>query len=419
MKTTNKTSPMFAAALSLLVTFGFAHGAIAQPTPGIADKEAPMTVTGELTVLQADDFVNHRSEMIYLLQDVAQGKTFYLRFGQTPPDDLQTGDKVTVHGIGKGNEIAVAANGQDVQTLSVAQAAVSGPQRTIVILLNFLDASLECTPEAVNDLVFQNATSVNTLYQETSYGNVSFSGDVAGPFTINYFSTGACDNDGWAAAGDAAATAAGFNLSQYTHRVYAFPAKNACTWAGLGTIGGNPSRAWIVYCGLLDIYAHELGHNLTMQHSSTSGCEYCDVSDFMGYSGIGPRQVNAAHKEQMGWLPADKIVVATANMTVNIAPLELYPGATTLPQALKIKRPLPSKGYYYFSYRERLGFDSNLGTDYADKANVHSYTGYGNTYFLGSLLNGQAFIDTSKKGGFTVTQLAATPDYVTLRVTFR
>ncbi|HYV26647.1 MAG TPA: hypothetical protein VFA77_03880 [Candidatus Eisenbacteria bacterium] len=414
-----KINHLLGAVLSLLVTFGLTHSTSAQPAPRIAaDDEAPVTVTGDLTVLQADDFVNHRSEMIYSLKDAA-GKTFHLRFDQTPLENLQTGDRVTVHGIGKGNEIAVAANGQGVETHSVAQAAVTGAQSTIVILLNFLDAPLECTPQAVNDLMFRNPTSVNTLYQETSYGNVSFAGVVVGPYTINYSSTGACDNDGWAAAGDAAATAAGYNLSQYTRRVYAFPANNTCTWAGLGTIGGNPSRAWIVYCGLLDIYAHELGHNLGMQHSSTPGCEYCDISDVMGYSGIGPRQVNAPHKVQMGWLPASKIVTATANMTVTIAPLELYPGATSLPQALKIKRPLPAKGDYYFSYRERIGFDSSLGSDYADKANVHTLNLTQNTYFLGSLVNGQSFTDTSKKNGFTVTQLAVTPDYVTLQVIFR
>ena len=80
---------------------------------------------------------------------------------------------------------------------------------------------------------------------------------------------------------------------------------------------------------------------------------------------------------------------------------------------------MPAKGDYYFSYRERIGFDSSLGSDYADKANVHTLNLTQNTYFLGSLVNGQSFTDTSKKNGFTVTQLAVTPDYVTLQVIFR
>src|SRR5262249_43964477 len=148
----------------------------------------------------------------------------------------------------------------------------------------------ECTQPSVAGLMFQNSSSVNTVYQETSYGNVSFSGLVVGPYTINYSTNGTCDYSGWASAGETAATGAGVNLSGYNHRVYVFPKKNPCGWAGLGTIGGNPGQAWIAYCDLIDVYMHELGHNLTMHHASTPGCEYCDVSDFMGYGGVGIRQ---------------------------------------------------------------------------------------------------------------------------------
>ena len=45
-------------------------------------------------------------------------------------------------------------------------------------------------------------------------------------------------------AAQAAATAHGVNLSNYTRLVYAFP-QNACTWWGLGSVGGQPSQAWI------------------------------------------------------------------------------------------------------------------------------------------------------------------------------
>src|SRR5688572_8454462 len=94
------------AVLSLLVTFALTQSAAAQPGPRIAapavdTKEVPMTVTGDLTVLAADDFVNHRSETFYSLQDATQGRTFHLRFDHTPPNDLQTGDRVTVRGMGK------------------------------------------------------------------------------------------------------------------------------------------------------------------------------------------------------------------------------------------------------------------------------------------------------------------------------
>jgi len=98
-------------------------------TPAFAHEgdpdEVPMTVLGDLTVLQVDDFANHRSEIKYLLQDSIMGKTFYLRFDKMPAVKLQTGMKVRVHGVGKGNQITVAANGNNVETLSVAAASLT------------------------------------------------------------------------------------------------------------------------------------------------------------------------------------------------------------------------------------------------------------------------------------------------------
>ena len=49
-------------------------------------------------------------------------------------------------------------------------------------------------------------SSVNGLYQDTSFGNVSFAGDVFGPYSINYGSSGSCDYNGYASALEAAAT---------------------------------------------------------------------------------------------------------------------------------------------------------------------------------------------------------------------
>src|SRR6185436_1655820 len=133
----------------LLITLGGLTPAFAHD--GEHD-EVPMIVTGELTVLQADDFANHRSQITYLLEDSTLGKSFYLRFDKLPEARLQTGLKVKVHGVGKGNEITVSANGNNVEVLSVEPALVSGTQNTLVILLNFLDAQMECTASYVNGL---------------------------------------------------------------------------------------------------------------------------------------------------------------------------------------------------------------------------------------------------------------------------
>jgi prepilin-type processing-associated H-X9-DG protein len=385
--------------------------------------EPNATVTGEIEIVQADDFENGRSERFYWLREKHSEKTFRLRFREKPPQ-LRSGSTVRVRGRVKEGQIEVEGDGQAVQTIAEAEASttVSGEQKTIVIAVNFLDAWLPCSVEEIDRLMFTNDFSVSGLYEEMSYGNVWFSGDVVGPFTIEYSSYGSCNYFGWAAAAEAAAAAEGVDLSVYPRRVYVLP--RGCGWAGLATVGGNPSRSWIARCDMADVYAHELGHNLRMRHAATDfdndgqlDCEYCDTSDVMGYSGYGLRQVNAPHKEQMGWLPPEKVVTATNTATVSLAPLEIFPQDTALPQVLKVPKPNTGE-FYYFSYRRPLGYDAILGSYYTDRVSVHRYRGSGSvrTYLLAVLSDGGTFED--EVNGFSVRQIAHNDRFATVQVWF-
>jgi Metallo-peptidase family M12 len=89
---------------------------------------------------------------------------------------------------------------------------------------------------------------------------------------------------------DQAAADAGVNLSAYGRRLYGFPKTTACAWWGLGSVGGNPSRAWINGDYQLMVVGHELGHSFGAYHSHNSSCdangctngEYGDDRDIMG-----------------------------------------------------------------------------------------------------------------------------------------
>jgi len=394
-------------------------------SPLVDDSEdgTPVTVTGVLTILHADDFVNKRGKFFYHLKEKKTNKTFNLRFAKKAPPGLSTGAIVTVRGKAKGQEIFLAldqSGGESIQTVLPAIAAVAGEQKTIVMVVNFLDASVSCSVDAVQDLMFTDPydKSIDDLYQETSIGNVWFSGNIVGPFTINYRSAGTCDHHAWAAAAEAAAQSDGLNLGVYDRKVYVLPKENPCSWAGLATLGGSPSQAWIFLCDAADVYGHEIGHNLGMNHAATPNFDYGDVSDIMGLSGYGLRRVNAPHHEQMGWFSPDHVLTITAGGIYDLAPLEVDPSNALDPQILKIAKPDTGE-YYYLSYRQQLGFDATLNTYYLDGLNVHRYKGDASasrTYFLDVLADGESFVDSAN--GITVTQMSHNNDYLTLQVEF-
>jgi hypothetical protein len=196
---------------------------------------------------------------------------------------------------------------------------------------------------------------------------------VAGWFTIAELST-ACNYTNIASQARSAAAAAGFTLSNYNRYIYMFP-QNACGWWGLGTVGGNPSQAWINGSLALMVVGHELGHNHGLYHSHSLDCgsvvlgsscatsEYGDTLDIMGGSAL---HFNAFQKEHLGWLnygSSPPIATATFNSTYTLDPLE---SLGTNPKALKIQQATNSSGqktWFYLEYRRPLGFDSSLSSN--------------------------------------------------------
>jgi len=288
------------------------------------DHARPAVVRGVLDVLQEDDFAKGLTRRVHTLVEEVTGTTYTLRFEQPPRTDLRTGSRVVVRGLALDKDLSVGGDGMDV--LAAADAPAAEGRRAVVLVVNFSDSNVSCSDASIAGLMFTGGSSVDGLYQASSHGLVSFPGDTDANgqpdvfrVTIANSITQSCDAYGWAAAAEAAAPAAGANLSLYQHRVFVLPGNVSCGWAGLGNVGcGTYCRAWVDTCNLPDVYAHELGHNLDMGHASTDtnndgavDCEYCDQSDIMGYGGVGWRTFNGAHDDQKDWLPLSKIVEAT------------------------------------------------------------------------------------------------------------
>jgi hypothetical protein len=205
--------------------------------------EEPVTVTGILTVLHGDDFANKRSENFYYLKDSKTKETYQLRFAKKVPGHLRSGATVKVRGRSKNRELYLAldeSGEESIETVLPAQVVVAGEQKTLVMVANFMDASLSCSVASIEDLMFTDPAenSVDDLYTETSFGEIWLPGQVVGPYIID-FTKDVCDIEAWANAADAAAQVNGIDPSVYPRRVYGMP-QNACPGSGYGTVKRLP-----------------------------------------------------------------------------------------------------------------------------------------------------------------------------------
>ena len=332
--------------------------------------EAEVDVEGVLLVVHEDSPGGGRYRHFL---DTTSGR-YSLHFANRPAH-LLTGARVRVRGVQIGTTLALGS-GTSVQTLSAASVPNTfGEQRTLVVLVTFRDNPTE--PYTLGDAQSVVFGTTSDFFLENSYQQTWLTGDVVGWYIIPLDST-TCDSGGIATYAEAAATAAGVNLSGYTHRVYAFPASAACAFGGAATVGGNPSRAWINGSGNMSLgtVGHELGHNLGLLHSHSWACdgtttvascaalEYGDGLDIMGWSPSG--HFNAFQKERLGWLNYGVSPPITTVTASGIYPLAPYEPTGTTPKALKVlKRTDPTTGareWYYVEFRQAIGFDSYLAT---------------------------------------------------------
>lgn len=343
-----------------------------------AKLEREVELEGEVAALY-EDYEDHAVLRHFLK---ANGKRHSLHFAGELPE-LLTGDRVRVRGVEvpleSGSEeagavVAYCCNGDGTEvTQAAAVPNTFGEQRTLVLLVNFTDRQTEpWSVDEARQLVFGDASD---FMFENSYGQTWLAGDVYGWFTIG---AATCRSTDISSRARQAAEAAGIDVSTYSRRVYAFP-DIGCPGAGLASIGGNPSSAWIEgTLHLPEITNHELGHNLGLYHSHGLDCidrvlapqeecnyiEYGDVLDVMGGWSM---HFNAFQKERLGWLgngSSPAITTVDAEGTYEIEP---YAAQGAGPKALKLLRSVdPLTGqrtFYYLEYRQAVGFDSLLADE--------------------------------------------------------
>jgi hypothetical protein len=302
--------------------------------------------------------------------------------------DLLTGDRVRVRGMGFGRKLRLKTDDAEAetqvqtvsplsqfQTKSTANVQVLqfaplsstfGLQKVAILMVNFTnDRSQPTTASSLKSLM----AASDAFFREVSYDQTRLTADVHGWYTLPIANTG-CPYSTIKTYADKAAVAAGVDLSGYNRRVYFFPYTSACSFSGIGTIGGSPSSAWINGAVDYGLFNHELGHNLGLYHSHSMSCapavlgstcttqEYGDNTDTMGYYG---GHFNAFQKQRLGWLNYDDSPPITTVQESGRYTIDAYELPGTLPKALKIQRgPATAQAFFFVELRTNVGVDRFL-----------------------------------------------------------
>lgn len=381
-----------------------------------------------------DDLEGHESRKFVDFHDAKTGKVSELTFknGKVPPGiaKLRSGDFVKIKGRKKqegevqydgSSEPSTLQTAEDLR--SVPKVNGAGSRTAIVVRVNLADEGQEsCNSESdLQNRIFSqtNSASGYSVYKDNSYGGFSFTGKVV---TVNLskrttdYTCSNSDLQRLSMDANAALAAQGIDPYSYNYQQYYIPSSIPCGFGGRAYLGAN--LGWVRTCSN-KTPIHEFGHNFGMGHAdSTNEANYAGYGDYSDYMGIHYRELNAPHRDQLGWIPSSKIVEVNSDTKANfkLASLSAATSSTTYTQAIKFPHT-DTGSQIYFSYRTAVGsWDNSLSTEYRDLMSVHERKSnyYEPTVHLQSLAVGEVYADA--KTGITVEVLSKTPDYMEVAV---
>lgn len=332
-----------------------------------------------------------------------------------------------------------------------------GEQKTVVLLMNQPSAPFQLAAFPVSywqeEYFSQTPTSANSFFTETSYGQVSVTGDVFGPFDFDR--DYACDDfHEYTAAAIDAARGAGVDFAPYTRVSVVLTPVGGCSYNAVASFGcsgpdermpneysvsalithpGTPSST--DYSGRI---AHELGHNFGLTHSNSldfgsiplGALDYATVSwEAIGQAAAGDRAArseygdlystiggswmhhgySARDKLALGWMPPADYQEVMGAGDFELAPFE---GSSGL-RAMRVLRDPTNASWLWLEYRQPIGhYDSDVS--HVPMANV--FTGAliryedeqaGGTAFLAPPLKLLHFNPSEAPNGFWMSTMAA------------
>lgn len=405
------------------------QSALLKADPSLASfMEQDTTLTGELAATVADDFASGAVTTRYLLHTYTAD--IDLSFAKEIPALAgMLHHPVTIHGLGLPDILAASsvtlASPEALEKCAptVAQAAAAaaqpasvpstcsttGNQGVAVIMVTFPGNS-PAFPTGLDKAAYWNSAlfggnpSVNNFWNEVSYGKTTASGNTFGPFALSQ--SYGCTTTTQLQTAAIAAAAGTVDFSQYNRIVIAFPA-STCSFGGLGDLGCVGATSTInhqysvVWIPVMPTYstsfpqmwggtAHELGHNLGLNHASTldfgtqslgpldftanvtgtvtaptagdptaaapisgTSIEYGDYFAVMGYPWTNGGPYSAEHRENLlGWIPASDHVDVISAGNFTLAPAENSSGT----RALRVLRDPGTAAWVWLEFHQPTGF---------------------------------------------------------------